>query len=334
MSWRLRAHRAATKVASAVPRAVSYALARVLGRLYALIPSARRVALTANIAAAHGLPETHPWVRRDVRRAFQHAMLNYVDFFGLERHDAPELIDSIYVEDWGPFDRAAAKGRGVILFSAHLGNFDTVVQKLAVRGERVYIPVEKIDPPDLLQAVRARRASMGMRIAPVGPDTFKQMAAHVRSGGTVVIVCDRDIQGTGLAVDFFGKQARLPQAAVLLALRTGAPLVGAFGYRFKDNSISGRLTEEIDLSYGDHGGRSTSFRAALEYGMKEIVAVLEREIRRDPGQWVMQQPVFAQTESTPAARTASKVEPAAPQPTVAASARGVGALAPKGGSQA
>lgn len=292
MSWKLRANQAATRIVSSTPRKLSYVVARGAGRLMAFPPSARKQALTANIAVAHGLPESHARVRRDVRRAFQHAFLNYVDLFALERHDAPEMVDSIGVPDWTPFDVAEAKGKGIILFSAHLGNFDTVVQKLAMRGKRVLIPVENIEPPDLLNAVRARRSSMGMTIEPVGPDTFTRMSRHVRSGGTVVIVCDRDIQGTGIPVTFFGRTVTLPQAAVLLALRTGAPLVGAFGFRFADNRIEGRLTPEIELWTTTDGARAASLRQAVDLGMKQMVSVIEREIRRDPGQWVMQQPVF------------------------------------------
>lgn len=310
MSWRLSAHITATRIVSALPRGLSYRTARCVGTLISLPPSSRKRVLTGNIAVAHGLPENHPRVHRDVRRAFQHAMLNYVDLFGLERHDAPELIDSIRVDDWSPYVRAEEKGKGVILFSAHLGNYDTVVQKLAIRGRRVLIPVENIEPRDLLNALRARRAALGMDIAPVGPDTFKQMAAHVRSGGTVVIVCDRDIQGTGVPVTFLCRQARLPQAAVLLALRTGAPILGAFGYRFDDNSISGRLTAEIDVGRGQAGDRTTSLRQAVEQGMKALVSVLEREIRSDPGQWVMQQPVFAAHGAGALAKPVLEVKPA------------------------
>ena len=174
-------------------------------------------------------------------------MLNYVDMFRLARHDAPEFIDSIFVGDWRPYDEAVARGKGVILVSAHLGNFDTFVQTLAVRGERVLIPVERVEPPELLEAIRRQRSTLGTEFVPIGADTFKQLAAHVRSGGVVVMVCDRDIQGTGYPVSFFGHEVSMPQAAIVLAIRTGAPLLGAFGYRHADSSISGRFSAEITL---------------------------------------------------------------------------------------
>ncbi len=295
---------AITKVLCLFPAKAVYTGARLVGLLYSMVPSARRSALSTNIAVVRGLSPGDRAVRRDVRRAFKHAMLNYVDLFRLARPDASAFVDSIYVPDWRLYDAVAARGKGVILVSAHLGNYDTVVQKLARRGTRTLIPVEPVDPPELLHAMRRQRAALGTEIIPVGADTFKQLANHLRSGGTTVIVSDRDIQGTGYPVSLFGQSVSIPQAAILLAMRTGAPIIGAFGSRHKDNSISAHFTREIlldgpapvDLVPGSRKPQSP--RKKLEHGMRELAALLEEEIGRDPGQWVVQQPVFVRPAAT------------------------------------
>jgi len=232
-------------------------------------------------------------------------MLNYVDLFRLARPDTPTFVGSIHVDDWRPYDDAVAQGKGVILVSAHLGNCDTVVQKLALRGSRVLIPIEPIEPPELLELIRRQRAALGMDFVPVSTDTFKRMATHLRTGGTVVIVCDRDIQGTGYPVTFFGHQVSMPQAAIVLAIRTGAAVLGAFGCRHADSSISARFTNgfsfgaerELDTPSSAPdlpaaGTQRRSLKTQLDEGMRQLAALLEEAIRRDPGQWVVQQPVF------------------------------------------
>jgi lauroyl/myristoyl acyltransferase len=158
---------------------------------------------------------------------------------------------------------------------------------------------------------------LGTAIIPVGSDTFKLLAAHLRAGGTTVIVSDRDIQGTGHRVRFFGRDVTLPQAAILLALRTGAPALGAFGYRHANNAITGRFTPQFEFSKSiersSRDGRPSapSLRTLLDVGMREIAALLEREISRDPGQWVVQQRIFtrAPTELSraPVTRRLSKL---------------------------
>ena len=52
----------------------------------------------------------------------------------------------------------------------------------------------------------------------------------LRDGGVVGLLCDRDIQGNGVEVEFFGERVRIPAGPATLALRTGATLVAAACY--------------------------------------------------------------------------------------------------------
>lgn len=301
--------RALTIIVCRLPLALCYRMARLAGTLLSMLPVSRRDAVRANLAVVYGSDTRDRRVRRDGRRALQHAMLNWVDLFRLGRADAPGRIRDIYVPALQPIDDALAHGRGVILISAHLGNFDTVLHKLALRGDRVLVPVEQIEPPALMEYVRAQRSRFGTLIEPIGPDTFRHMAAHLRDNGIVVIVSDRDVQGTGQPARFFGRRVSMPAAAFLLAIRTGAPLLVAFGYRYDDNRITARVVTDAIIPIGDAGRRS--LRADLGAATQAWAAILEREIRRDPGQWVALQPVFDAAEAAqpapapPAAETPS-----------------------------
>jgi lauroyl/myristoyl acyltransferase len=225
-----------------------------------------------------------------------------VNLFRLSLPETAELVRRIHVPTLQPLDDALAAGKGAIIATAHVGNLETIVQKLALRGDKVLIPVEPIRPPALLDLIRTRRGALGIQIEPIGPDTFRQMTSHLREGGIVIIVSDRDVQGTGQLVPFFGRMVRLPNAAILLALRTGASLLVAFGYRHRDNRISGRVAEPLEFRSGAKGSGSRSLRADLEEGMRVLAAIMEQEIRHDPGQWLVQQPVFRPAAGTPEAR--------------------------------
>jgi KDO2-lipid IV(A) lauroyltransferase len=284
-----------TALTCALPLGLCYSLARLAGTLLSLVPAGRRDAARANLAVVYGTNTRDRRVRRDARRALQHWMLNWVDLFRLERSDAPRMVREIYVPSLQPIDDALALGKGVILISAHLGSFDTVLNKLAVRGDRVLVPVEQIEPLALMEYLREQRSRLGTRIEPIGPDTFRHLAAHLREGGIVVMVSDRDVQGTGQPVTFFGRIVSMPGAAFLLALRTGAPLLVAFGYRYEDNRITARVVTGAAIPLAGAGRRS--LRAELAAATQAWAAIVEREIRRDPGQWVALQPVF---DSAPA----------------------------------
>jgi lauroyl/myristoyl acyltransferase len=291
MNGTLPVYRAVAAVVLRLPLGFCYGLARLLGFALAVLPGSRRDAIRSNLAVVYASDIADHRVRRDTRRALQHAMLNYVDLFRLERPDAARWIQAIHVPSMRPIDAALAEGRGLILISAHLGNFDSVVHKLALRGDRVLVPVEPVQPPGLLTYMTKQRSLFGLQIEPIGPETFKHMSAHLRAGGIVVIVSDRDVQGTGQVVPFFGRPVSLPNAAVLLALRTGAPILGTFGYRHRNNAISAHaLPEPLTV---EAVGQGRSPRAVVDAAMRRMAAMIEQEIRQDPGQWVVQQPVFS-----------------------------------------
>ena len=60
-----------------------------------------------------------------------------------------------------------------------------------------------------------------MHIVPLGPDAGKAVLKALRDGHVVALLCDRDIEGTGVEVDFFGERTTLPAGPATLALRTG-----------------------------------------------------------------------------------------------------------------
>ena len=285
---RLAAFRLQAGIVYALPRRVSYRLARAGGGALSLLPTRRRAALRSNIAAVYGTGVGDRGVRRDTRRAFQHALLNYVDMFLLSRPDTSRLVARLSVANLDLLLEMLARGKGVILVSAHYGNVDTVVQWLGVYGFPTLIPVEAIEPPALRDAVIGLRGAFALRFQAVGPDTYAKLAAALRAGEIVVLVCDRDIQGTGQHVTLFGRDVTLPSAAVLLALRTGAPVLSAFGTRHPDNSVSAELAGPLPIASSGKG----RFRLDLAHGMAVLAGVLEAQIRRDPGQWVVQQPLF------------------------------------------
>jgi lauroyl/myristoyl acyltransferase len=294
---RLLALRLGIALVRALPRSVAFHGGRLLGMGFSFLPTDRRQGLRANLAVAMDLPIDDPRVRKAGRAAMGHWLLNFVDLFRIGRADFPAMIRRANVDGWDIFNEALGHGRGVVLVSAHLGPYETIVQRLLAMRIPVLIPVERIEPPELMELVCAGRGARGLQVVPIGPDTFRAMASMLKQGGVVVVVSDRDLAGTGQPVCFFGRQVNLPSAAVLLALRTGAPLMGAFANRDRLGRISGRFTPVLDLGnqrvrQPDGKLPSRSPRSAVSDGMKQVSALLEREIRRQPTQWVVLQPLF------------------------------------------
>jgi lauroyl/myristoyl acyltransferase len=127
---------------------------------------------------------------------------------------------------------------------------------------------------------------------------FRDLHAALRDGQVVVMLADRDVLGTGVEVPFFGAPARLPAGPVLLARRSGAPVLGVFswrrGYRrsggaFVPLDLTGAEAEmENDNTASGPALPTTRLRgtAAVARALRPFVGVLEDQIAAHPQQWV------------------------------------------------
>jgi KDO2-lipid IV(A) lauroyltransferase len=273
-------------VSRVVPLALLYALASLAARVGYLLPTPARAAVRGNIARAMGRPANNAAVRRAAREAFRCQALNYVDLMRLDRVTPRELDASVVRGDLTPFVDVVAQGRGVIIVSAHVGNMDYVAQWLGLQGYRVHAAMERLQPECLYQLVKRQRESAGLRIHPVAAETVGTLTEALRRGEVVALIADRDINDSGIPVDFFGAPARLPAGPALLALRTGAPIIAAFGGRLRDDRLYVSARPPVYLT------RTRNLRGDLHQGVQTVARLLEEGIRRAPAQWIVFEPIW------------------------------------------
>lgn len=266
----------------AVPGVLDGPVSAVAGTLaYVAAPGARQ-AVRANITVIAPTRRDRELV---VRRVFVHQARHYIETFRIGRLSADRLLAQVDIHGWSHFTRAFARGRGVVLVSAHLGPVALCGQILAAQGYEVTIPVEA-KSSELGRAVdRARTALGGIRMV----ETSSALGIHrvIRRGGILGMLADRAVTGIGVRVPFFGREALLPSAHVSLALRTGAALVPAFAHR-DGGRLHATVEPELDLpSTGDR-------EADVSEGVRRWAEVLERHVRRAPEQWSVFAPVWDQ----------------------------------------
>ena len=113
----------------------------------------------------------------------------------------------------------------MIVALPHLGGWEWAGRWLADQGLAVTVVVEPLDPPELFEWFASFRRSLGMTVVPVGPDAGTAVLRALRANEVVCLLSDRDIQGGGIEVEFFGERTTLPGGPATLSLRTGAPVV-------------------------------------------------------------------------------------------------------------
>jgi len=278
--WTLFAFRLGVLLGRVLPERAGYRLADLAGWLaYRLFWRAHR-GLDANLRRILG-PETPPRARERVGiAAFRAAARNYYDLCRLPRLSLEQIRASVEVRGWEKVAAALASRRGTIMISAHLGNLELVGQTIAAYGVPIRILAQPLEPPALFRYVASLRSSKGLEIIPVGPSALRRVITALKAGELVGIVGDRDVQGTGMAVPFFGAPANLPTGAIELALRQRAILLPAFVHR-KERGFLAEVEDPIPLM--ETGDRKADARANL----LAWAAILERRIRAHPEEWVV-----------------------------------------------
>ena len=166
-----------------------------------------------------------------VTAAFDWYARYYLESFQLPGLEASTIDAGFGYEGVDTIERSVRSGVGPILVMPHLGTWEWAAWWLAlVPRMKVTAVVEPLEPPEVFEWFTSFRERLGMDIIPVGPDAGGRLVAAIKRGDVVCLLADRDVTGTGVAVEFFGERTRLPAGPAVLALRTGAPLIPAAVY--------------------------------------------------------------------------------------------------------
>ncbi len=219
--------------------------------------------------------------RRLVLATFVHGALSYVEFFKLAAVTPERLERSFCASGWQHLDASLARGKGVILVSAHLGCPSVAGQLIRLRGIPSSMVVEELQPPELYERVAALRARFGARLIPTNRSAVRAILSALRANELVGIMADRDVKGSGDIMPFFGHPARLSPAAATLALRSGAAVVPAVTYRTAPFRGVLRIYPPVELAR--NGNTAADVREASE----RILRVIERMVAAAPQQWAV-----------------------------------------------
>lgn len=269
-------------IAPRIPARLGYALFSFFGTVAYLAARPARGAVGANLARVLGPGADQKLLKSTARQTFRNAAKNYYDLFRLPRLLPAQVERILTIHHWERLEEALAGGRGLILATAHFGNFDLVGQVLAGRSFRVTALAEPLEPPKLFRLVTALRNCQGLAFEPVGPGALRSVVRALHRGEIVGLACDRDLQGNGLRIPFFGQETRLPAGAVYLALKTGAPIVPAFVVRQPNNTFTAFVEEPIRVET-----KSGNEEEAVRQGTQKMATLLEKYISRYPDQWIV-----------------------------------------------
>lgn len=214
-------------IAQKTPAPLARAIARAAaGVAYAVLPARRRI-LFENLSRM--APQAAPAERRRLaRNTFRHIAECQVDLFRLIASPPNEVAQLVEIQGMEHLDAALRLGRGVIIVTPHLGNYELGGAWLASIGYPANAVVEDVDPAVLALLERYRTAT-GMRT--LSRNRGARDAYRVlKSGEILLLVADRVIgdPSDGVEVPFGEGRRAVPRGPAQLALATGAPVIAGF----------------------------------------------------------------------------------------------------------
>ena len=225
-------------------------------------------------------------LRLAVQQAFDSYARYYVESFRLPRLSKRTVDRAISTDGYQYILDGLAEGKGVILALPHLGGWEWAGRWMTDRGHKLTVVVEPLDPPELFDWFVALRRELGMNVVALGPNVATSVLAALRNNEVVCLLCDRDIEHTGIEIEFFGERTTLPAGPAMLSLRTGAPVLPTAVY-FTPVRTDGhhaivrpRLPNERRAGMREDATRVTQL----------LAHELEFLIRRSPEQWHLFQP--------------------------------------------
>jgi KDO2-lipid IV(A) lauroyltransferase len=267
-------YRAGAMLAGALPRVARLALARaVAGRAAGWFP-AERARVRANVA--HVRPHASA-VEHDalVDEIFRHFAICFADLISTNRREArPDRLVT-RTEGDEHLLAAIAEGRGLVLVTAHLGNWELGGRLLAVRLQRpTHVVVAAEADPGVERFLRGGPSPVRF-VRRGDPTAMVPLVAALRRGEIVALQGDRALGTRGDAlVDFFGKPAPFPLGPFVLGRAAAVPVVPAFCLLERNLHYTVVMAPAIRVS---PGGEATA--------LGQWVSVLETMVRRAPEQW-------------------------------------------------
>lgn len=233
--------------------------------------------LKRNVSIVLGKKTDDKKVIQSASNIYKNWLLNVVDFLKCPIISRQRLKERVVLEGRENLDKALSYKKGVVLFTAHIGNFEWGAAKLGLEGYKIWGTslVRGYERLDRFFENRRKEKKLNTLYINRMLGVFKIL----KQNGIVAMPTDWDPTGKAAPIEFFGRKARIPLGCIELALKSGAPLIPSFIYRKDKYTHRQILAPIVELD------RDGDFRELVDKNAKEMVSVLERYITKYIDHW-------------------------------------------------
>jgi KDO2-lipid IV(A) lauroyltransferase len=218
-------------------------------------------------------------IRQTSKRVFQHLAATFVEICQLATYSKSDVVDRVIVVGAKRWRHALDNRQGLIIVSAHLGNWEFGMQFAACFMQKPALGVAKrIRFKPLSQWVHNLRTRFGTSIIHK-KGALPDMRQALRRGEIVGLLVDQSKRKEGVDVRFFGRRVPATPAAAFLSIRCKSPILPIFCIREASGQLTIHVDQPLDLKW------SGDLRSDVQANTQLITDAVERMIRKYPEQW-------------------------------------------------
>jgi KDO2-lipid IV(A) lauroyltransferase len=268
------------KIPSLLPRPLARAFTITLAQIvYLLHGRLRRVGMR-NLELA--FPEKSNSERRRILRAeFTSLGRQLAEVCHFPKYTKENVREVVAFEGFENYERAKARGKGVLLFAGHFGGWELSSFVLSLHGHWMHVIMRGMDNEYLNHMLLRLRTMHGNKA--VDKDEFlRGLLAAMKAREVVGMLIDTNmVAGQGIFVDFFGIPASTASGMARIALRTDAAVVPTFTiWDEKLGKYRLRFDPAVELI------RTGAGEADIQANTQQFTKIVEDYVRRHPEQWL------------------------------------------------
>jgi KDO2-lipid IV(A) lauroyltransferase len=259
-----------TRIVGLMPWRMAMAVGAGLGRVAGSVARRKRQRTIDNLRVA-GV--TDPL--RSYRETCSHFGRNMTEMLWILSHPKERILKRIETEGLDELGEAAQEGKGVLVVSAHYGNWELMPLVVANAGIPLTVIARKMSSPWLERRVLDWRSRAGVRSL-IHSEAGASITAYrwLAQGGVLGCLMDRSIGERRARIPFLGRQAHVPLGPAQMAAKGGARVFTGFADRRRGGTTAIRFRR---LREAESSCPQTTIEA--------IGRALEEQVRSSPEQW-------------------------------------------------
>jgi Kdo2-lipid IVA lauroyltransferase/acyltransferase len=267
-------------IVKVIPAGYLYVFAKNIAAFaYVFAIKQRKIALDS-LTIAFGQEKSRQEIEKIAKDCFVYMAKSAVELMFL--FNKPLVLkERVEIQGRQNLDQALADGSGVILVSAHFGNFPLLLGRLALDGYKVAGIMRPMRDARVEKIFVEKREKFGVRTIYSQPrnECVNSTITALRNNELVFIPIDQNFGTGGIFVNFFGKKAATATGPVILAQRTKAALIPCFILRQPDDSHKIIFEPALELKeYGDA-------QDTILVNIQRLTDIIESYIRKYPAEW-------------------------------------------------